>query len=243
MLGGSDTCVGTVVPTLRYRDVAAAVDWLCAAFGFQPNVVLRTEDGSVGYAELMFGEGMIMLGPSEGSAIGDLKTQREPVGGSETQICYLSVADAAAHCARAKAAGATIVLDVEDEICRGRGYSCRDLEGHIWNFGTYNPWRHEPEAANGEGGFGPGFTAALRRVALGVGFVAITFAAAVGVAAGLEMADPGAATAGRRLEGEARAQPERHEGRLGAASDPLLIKVREQLAKERLARQGAEQLL
>jgi len=21
-----------------------------------------------------------------------------------------------------------------------RGFTCRDLEGHIWNFGTYDPW-------------------------------------------------------------------------------------------------------
>jgi hypothetical protein len=66
--------------------------------------------------------------------------QPDQIGGVETQICYLYVADAEAHRARAVAAGAEIVLDIDAEGYTGRGYSCRDPEGHIWNFGTYNPW-------------------------------------------------------------------------------------------------------
>ena len=131
----------TIVPTLRYRDVAAAIEWLCGAFGFERHLVVPGEDGAVRYAELTFGDGMIMLGPVEDSAFGGLMTQPADAGGAETQICYLFVADAAAHCARAKAAGAEIVLDIEEEDGGARGYSCRDPEGHIWNFGTYDPWK------------------------------------------------------------------------------------------------------
>jgi uncharacterized glyoxalase superfamily protein PhnB len=97
------------------------------------------DDGAVRYAELTFGNGMIMLGPVEDLAVDRFMTQPANTGGAETQICYLFVADAVAHCARAKAAGAEIVLDVEDADSHGRGYSCRDPEGHIWNFGTYDP--------------------------------------------------------------------------------------------------------
>ena len=57
-----------------------------------------------------------------------------------TQSPYVIVADADAHYARAKAAGAEIVMDIKDEDYGGRGYSCRDPEGHVWNFGTYDPW-------------------------------------------------------------------------------------------------------
>ena len=46
-------------------------------------------------------------------------TQPADTGGAETQICYLFVADATAHCARAKAAGAEIVLDIEDGTATG----------------------------------------------------------------------------------------------------------------------------
>src|SRR5262245_52506961 len=134
----------TIVPTLRYRDVAAAIAWLCEAFGFEKHLVVPGESGSIRYAELTFGGGMIMLGPVEDSAFGGLMTQPADAGGAETQICYLYVPDAAVHCARAKAAGAEIVLDIEEEDGGARGYSCRDPEGHVWNFGTYDPWKRRP---------------------------------------------------------------------------------------------------
>ncbi len=89
----------TIVPTLRYRDVAAAVDWLCTAFGFERHLVVPGEDGAIHYAELTFGDGMIMLGPVQDSAFDKLMTQPADAGGAETQICYLFVADAGEHCA------------------------------------------------------------------------------------------------------------------------------------------------
>src|SRR5215813_8482898 len=129
-----------IIPTLRYRDVARAIDWLCDAFGFAKHLVIADDDGGVAYAELSIGTSMIMIGPAEGSAFDGLMKQPDQIGGVETQICYLYVADAEAHRARAMAAGAEIVLDIDAEGYTGRGYSCRDPEGHIWNFGTYNPW-------------------------------------------------------------------------------------------------------
>jgi len=50
--------------------------------------------------------------------------------------------------ARAKAAGAKFVLDIKEEDYGGRGFTCRDLEGHVWNFGTDDPWA---EVARGPG--------------------------------------------------------------------------------------------
>ena len=66
--------------------------------------------------------------------------QPDEIGGAETQFAYLIVSDAAAVYTRAKAAGAEIVMEIKDENYGGRGFSCRDLEGHLWNFGTYDPW-------------------------------------------------------------------------------------------------------
>ena len=138
----------TIIPTLRYRDVAAAVDWLCAAFGFERHLVVPGENGGVRYAELTFGDGMIMLGPVQDSPFDGLMMQPADAGGAETQICYLFVEDAGEHCAMAKAAGAEIVLDIKEDDGGGRGYSSRDLEGHIWNVGTYNPWMRQPAPAS-----------------------------------------------------------------------------------------------
>jgi len=33
-------------------------------------------------------------------------------------------------------------VDIEDRDYGGRGFSCRDLEDHLWNFATYDPWKH-----------------------------------------------------------------------------------------------------
>ena len=45
------------------------------------------------------------------------------------------------HYAQARAAGAEILIDIQDMDYGGRGYTCRDLEGHIWSFGTTDPWQ------------------------------------------------------------------------------------------------------
>jgi uncharacterized glyoxalase superfamily protein PhnB len=130
-----------VMPTVRYRDVPAAIAWLTAAFGMQVHRAVAGEGGAPRYAELRFGGNLLMIAPIEDTPFGRLMVQPDAIGGVETQICYLHVADVALHYARAKAAGAEIVLDIEDEANNGRGYSCRDPEGHLWNFGTYHPWQ------------------------------------------------------------------------------------------------------
>jgi uncharacterized glyoxalase superfamily protein PhnB len=66
--------------------------------------------------------------------------QPEELGGVETQAPYLVVDDADAVYAMARAAGAEIVREIKDEGYGGRGFSCRDLEGHLWHIGTYDPW-------------------------------------------------------------------------------------------------------
>ena len=38
--------IGTIVPTLRYRDVAAAIEWLCNAFGFAVHHTVSGHDGA-----------------------------------------------------------------------------------------------------------------------------------------------------------------------------------------------------
>lgn len=132
----------TVIPCLRYRDAPAAIEWLCATFGFEKHAVYPNDDGSVAHAQLTFGSGMIMLGSvlEKETEWSRLIKQPDEIGGAETQSAYVIVADADAIYARAKAAGAKIVVEIKDEDYGGRGFSCYDLEGHLWNFGTYDPW-------------------------------------------------------------------------------------------------------
>ncbi|MCX8073652.1 MAG: VOC family protein [Candidatus Binatia bacterium] len=133
--------VATVIPCLRYRDVAAAISWLCAAFGFERHLVAEDEEGKIVHAQLRFGNGMVMLGPASDahSDFNRFMKQPDQVGG-ETQAPYVVVNDADSLYARAQAAGAEIVIPLHDEAYGGRGFSCRDPEGHLWYFGTYDPW-------------------------------------------------------------------------------------------------------
>lgn len=130
----------TIIPTLRYHDAPAAIVWLCRAFGFQKHLVVNGEDGTIAHAQLVLGEGMIMLGSAREDEIGRLQKTPGEVGGVGTQSPYIVVADADAHHARAVAEGAEIVHPLKDQDYGGRGYSCRDPEGHLWSFGTYDPW-------------------------------------------------------------------------------------------------------
>jgi uncharacterized glyoxalase superfamily protein PhnB len=130
----------TVIPCLSYRDAAAAIEWLCKAFGFEKQAVYPAGDGSIMHAQLSFGNGMIMCGTKRDSDFGRFIKQPDEFGGCETQSAYLVVADADAVYDRAKLAGAEILIDIKTEDYGGRGFTCRDPEGHIWTIGTYDPW-------------------------------------------------------------------------------------------------------
>ncbi len=130
-----------IMPVMRYPDIAAAIDWLCATFGFEKHLVVTDEDGEIFYAQLSYGTGMIMIGSGQNFELDPVLRQPQDIGGDETQCCYLVIDDVDAHYARTKAAGAEIVLDIKGGGSGGQGYSCRDPYGHIWNFGAYNPWK------------------------------------------------------------------------------------------------------
>ena len=138
----SKTVASTIIPCLRYHNAPAAMEWLCNVFGFKEHAVYANDDGTIAHAELTLGNGMVMLGSvlETETEWGNLIKQPDEIGGAETQSPYLIVADADAVYAKAKAAGAKIVLDIEDKDYGGRGFSCYDLEGHLWAVGTYNPW-------------------------------------------------------------------------------------------------------
>jgi uncharacterized glyoxalase superfamily protein PhnB len=131
----------TIIPCLRYRDAPAAIEWLCRAFGFEKRLVVPGENGTIAHAQLTLGGGMVMLGSTDhDSEFGRLIAQPGDIGDRETQCCSLTVADADAHYARAKAAGARIIMELKDNDFGGRGYACRDPEGHHWWIGSYDPW-------------------------------------------------------------------------------------------------------
>ncbi|KIZ35277.1 MULTISPECIES: VOC family protein [Stutzerimonas] len=133
----------SLIPCLRYRDLASAIDWLCRAFGFECQRQYRDEQVGITHAQLAFGNGMLMVGPVVDSEYGQQLRQPDEIGGASTQGIYVIVNSADALYAQAKAVGAQIVVELKDEDYGGRGFTCRDIEGHLWSFGTYDPWADE----------------------------------------------------------------------------------------------------
>jgi uncharacterized glyoxalase superfamily protein PhnB len=130
----------TIMPCLRYRDAPAAIDWLCNTLGFEAALVIRNEDDTVAHAQLTYGNGMIMLASVVDSEYGRLLKQPVDIGSFVTQSSYLVVNDADQVHERVVRAGGTVLLPLQDEDYGGRGFTCRDPEGHVWSIGTYDPW-------------------------------------------------------------------------------------------------------
>ena len=130
-----------VIPSLRYRDAHAAINFLCEAFGFERRAVYEGEGGTVAHAELVLGGGMIMLGSDPGHGDYDklVKSPGSP-DAVNTHGIYVIVEDCPSHYERARKAGAIIALPLEDKDYGGAGYTCRDPWGYVWSFGSFNPW-------------------------------------------------------------------------------------------------------
>lgn len=133
---------GCIVPSFRYRDAPAAIKWLCQAFGFEEQLVVPGENDTIVHCQLLLGSDMIMLGSANshgGNAYDEAVRPPSDLGGRVSGGSYIIVEDADAHHARAVEAGAEILMELEDAGHGGRGYTCRDPEGHVWSFGTYDP--------------------------------------------------------------------------------------------------------
>ena len=137
----------TIIPALRYKDAPAAIDWLCHVFGFQKHAVYPGPNNTIGHAELKLGDGMIMLGSGKDDAYGRGFRSPGDLGGFETRSAYIIVDNADAVYARAKAAGGIILREIQNTDYGSREFSVKDLEGHSWSVGTYDPWKAQSSQA------------------------------------------------------------------------------------------------
>lgn len=113
----------TVIPVLVYPDVREAVGWLSAAFG----LVERIRIGDNHRAQLRCGDGAVIAASGRGD-------RRAPGPGQVTHSVMVRVDDAHAHCERARAHGAPIVMEPTDMPYGERQYTAEDLAGHQWTF-------------------------------------------------------------------------------------------------------------
>ena len=127
----------TFVPALAYRDPKAALDWLSRAFDFELTMAIEGPDDEPkqSHYEMGYdGRGRIMIG----SEWNEWMRSPSSIGGSNTTSTHVEVrSDIDAHCERARAAGARIVVEPADQFYGDRVYRCIDLEGHHWTFAMH----------------------------------------------------------------------------------------------------------
>lgn len=125
----------TIFPILRYNNARDAIRWLCVTFDFVEMFSVPESGPIVRHAQLRLGTNIIMLGsvrPDEGMT-------SPQVTGISTQALCVFVDDLDAHYQRALSAGADITSPPKNTDFGSREYHARDLEGHLWTFGTYLP--------------------------------------------------------------------------------------------------------
>ena len=129
-----------IIPTMRYKNAPTAIEWLCKALGFEKHLVVPGENNTIAHAQLTHGNSMIMLSSEIENEYGKLLKTPESLNGNNTQAPYIVVEQIDEHYEKAVAAGAKILIEIKDEEYGGRGYTCKDPEEYIWNFGSYDPW-------------------------------------------------------------------------------------------------------
>jgi uncharacterized glyoxalase superfamily protein PhnB len=125
---------------LTYERGTEAMDWLARAFGFVEKTRMLAKDGRLSHGELDTGDGLVMLA-SPTPAYESPRHHREHCDAARRwqevpwviDGVHVYVADIDAHFARAKAAGATLLSEIQDGP-PGRRYRAEDLEGHRWMF-------------------------------------------------------------------------------------------------------------
>jgi uncharacterized glyoxalase superfamily protein PhnB len=143
-----------IVSCVFYKDPIAAMRWLEQAFGFETTQLVVDAEGRVGHAEMSFrGSPVEIAGEWAGPQLGGAAMKSpESLQGAGTQFIRVSVDGGIdEHCARARAAGARITQEPEDQFYGARTFRARDPEGHVWNFSQEigQPSVEEMERATG----------------------------------------------------------------------------------------------
>ena len=126
-----------IISTMRYKNAQKAIDWLCNSFGFEKRLIVEGENNTIAHAQLTFGNSMIMLSSENENEYGKLVKTPASLNGNNTQAPYVIVEKIDDHYEKAVAAGAKILIAIKDEEYGGRGYTCKDIEGYLWNYNEY----------------------------------------------------------------------------------------------------------
>lgn len=123
----------TATPYLVISNAAKAIEFYKEAFGAAELIRLATPDGNVMHAEIKIGDSPIMLSDEcpDYNALGPLT-----LGGTTVSI-VLYVEDVDTVVNRAVAAGAKLVMPVENQFWGDRMGTVSDPFGHKWSVATH----------------------------------------------------------------------------------------------------------
>ncbi len=123
----------SVTPYLAIKGAASAIDFYIRALGAQERYRLPGPDGTIGHAEIVIGDSVIMLS-DESPGMGHSSPQT--LGGSPVAFA-IYVPDADAAFARAVDAGASVVMPIEDRFYGDRSGTVADPFGYQWSLMTH----------------------------------------------------------------------------------------------------------
>jgi uncharacterized glyoxalase superfamily protein PhnB len=128
---------GPIVPSLIYEDVGAAIDWLCRTFGFTERLRAPGPDGHLIHAQLLVGQGAILLGARRLEPAVTIPATiefRPPRPNEVSHTLSVPVEDVDGHFERSVRHGARILVPPTDLPFGERQYTALDLDGHRWTF-------------------------------------------------------------------------------------------------------------
>ena len=114
----------TVTPYLTVSGAAALIDFLKEAFAAHEKERFTQPDGTIGHAEVIVGDSVIMLG--------EPKKDCQPMAGA----FYLYVDEVDTVYRRALAAGATSAMEPANQFWGDRTATVHDRFGNIWHLAT-----------------------------------------------------------------------------------------------------------
>ena len=110
-----------VLPVLNYRDVRAAVAWLCRAFGARERLRMGEHR-----AQLLIGDGAFIVAAFHGMGIAAQDAPRHSM--------LVRIDDVEAHMKHAAEFGARILARPTEFPYGERQYTAEDAGGHVWTF-------------------------------------------------------------------------------------------------------------
>ena len=129
-----------IIPTLRYQDPNTAAQWLCDILGFEKHLVHPEDGARIIHAQLTRGDDMIMLGGTRDDEFDRHVILASSIENKSSQSPYIIVDDVKSLYEHCKKNDVEIAYEFRKEEYGGESFSCKDPEGNLWNFGSYNPW-------------------------------------------------------------------------------------------------------